>query len=66
MYYVIQVIGRQEDKVVDQIRKKISEDIAIDVFVPKRKQLKKYEGKWHEITERIFPGYVFVESNSSK
>lgn len=66
MYFVIQVIGGKESSIVDILNRKISKDIAKECFIPVRKRLKKYNGKWNKVTERYFPGYVFIDSSNPK
>ena len=68
MYYVIQVKTGKEQEAIDDI-KKYREDhnpIAMDVFSPYRKVMKKYRGEFKEVTERCFPGYIFVETDDIK
>lgn len=39
-----------------------AQDLAVEVFFPKRKMKKRYRGKWNTITEKLFPGYLFIET----
>ena len=66
MYYVIQVKSGREDKVVEEIMKQNRKTVVFDAFLPKRKSKRKYKDGWHEIEERCFPGYVFVETDAPK
>lgn len=61
-WYVIQVRSRQEEKIKKSCEMLISNDILIDCFIPKNKRLKKFAGKWFEVEETLFPGYVFLVS----
>ena len=64
MYYVIQVRTGKEFQTIDAIKKQLGEKEGFDVFTPYRKVMKKYKGGvLKEVTERCFPGYVFVETN---
>ena len=58
MIYVIRVLTRHEDETIELIKKKIDRKIAIDSFSPKRRRLKKYEGRWQNVEERCFPGLL--------
>ena len=42
------------------IKKMIAESILESCFVPMRRFKKKFGGKWHEVMEKLFPGYVFL------
>lgn len=66
MYYVIQVQGGKEDKVIEEIAKQNHPSVVLDAFAPKRKAKRKYKDGWQEIEERCFPGYVFVETDAAK
>ena len=60
MWYVMQVISGQENRAVLLIKKMIAESILESCFVPMRRFKKKFGGKWHEVMEKLFPGYVFL------
>jgi transcriptional antiterminator NusG len=38
----------------------LTKDILKESFVPKRERKKKFNGKWKVVTEKLFPGYVFI------
>ena len=62
MWYVMQVISGQENRTVFLVEKTVSKEILESCFVPVRRLRKKYHGAWHEVTEKLFPGYVFMIS----
>ena len=62
-WYVIQVRSRMEEKIKDICEKLISKDILMSSFIPKRRLVKKIHGKWEEIEEILFSGYVFLVSD---
>lgn len=66
MYFVINTISQKESEIFDKITRNISKEIYSDLFIVKRKRLKKKEGKWSEYEERLFPGYIFVETSNPK
>ena len=60
MWYVMQVISGQENRAVLLIDKLAEEGMLERCFVPMRRLKKKFHGEWSEVTEKIFPGYVFL------
>ena len=63
MYYVIQVAPREENQVETLIRELLPSDVCRQCFHLRRHILKKYHGEWHDIHEKLLPGYVFVETD---
>ena len=63
MYYVVNVKTGKEQQAIDDILKNKPEGIKFDCFAPRRKALRKFKGQLKEVTERCFPGYVFVETD---
>lgn len=66
MYFVIHTTSGKEDELIENIKKNYDPSIFKDVFCVKRELKKKFNGKWNDITERLFPGYIFVETDSPK
>ncbi len=62
MWYVIQVIGGHEQKVLRQIEKMVNIQTYKQVFIPTYEIKKRYAGAWQLCREVLFPGYVFVET----
>lgn len=62
MWYVMQVISGREEHTVLMVKRTLSRGILKYCFVPMRRMKKKYRGEWLEITEKLFPGYVFLVS----
>ncbi len=63
MWYVMQVVSGREGQTVLMMEKTLSVGILETCFIPMRRRKKKYHGSWHEITEKMFPGYVFLISD---
>lgn len=63
-WYVIQVRSRKEEYIASKCKSLISKDVLTDCFIPKYKKMKKYRGKWHNVEEVLFSGYVFLVSNN--
>ena len=66
MYYVIQVKTGKEETMIEDIKKQLKDLSDYDVFSPFRKSLRKFKGVTKEVTERCFPGYVFVNTEKPK
>lgn len=60
MWYVMQVISGQENRAVLLTEKLTDDGILENCFVPMRRLKKKFHGEWNEVTEKLFPGYVFL------
>ncbi len=61
MWYVIQVLTGLEGEICGQCQKTVKEP-GEDVFVMMAERMTKIQEKWTRITSRLFPGYVFVET----
>ncbi len=60
---VVQTFTGKED-LLDTYLEKI-EDVqclVLDTFFPKRQVRKRFRGEWNTVTEKLFPGYLFVET----
>lgn len=66
MYYVIQVQTSKENKMIEEIKRHLSEDILIDCFSPIFIQRKNIKGIWVDFNKPAFPGYIFIETNDIK
>jgi transcriptional antiterminator NusG len=63
MYYVVQVAPREEKNVEALVRELLPSDVCQRCFHMKRHVLKKYHGEWHDVHEKLLPGYVFIETD---
>lgn len=61
MWYVIQTTTGKEQELVDIIHKSIPPDSYEACFFMKRDLLKRLGGRWLEVTETLFPAYVFLD-----
>ena len=66
MYYVIQVQTSKEDRMIEEIKRHLSDDVLIDVFTPLYVQRKKIKGEWVDVEKPAFPGYIFIETDNIK
>lgn len=62
MWYVIQVYTGKELEIAQQCRDRVVEKRE-DVFVPLAERWTKIRGERMLITSRLFPGYVFIETD---
>lgn len=63
-WYVIQVRSRTEEKIKKACEMMISKKYLKECFIPKNIRLKKVLGKWIEVEEILFNGYVFLVSDN--
>lgn len=63
MWYVIQVISGQEEKVLEMIRQYGIQKYIEKCFIPQYERKKKYLGQWRIERAVLFPGYLFVISS---
>ncbi len=61
MWYVIQVYTGKELEIAQQCRERVADE-GEDVFVPLAERWTKIRGERTLITSRLFPGYVFIET----
>lgn len=61
--FVVQAIGGQEDRAAALIAK-LAQGAVEDCFVPKREVMHRKSGQWHHTLEKLFPGYVFVQTSA--
>lgn len=62
MWYVIQVFTGRELEIAQQCRDRVTVE-GEDVFVPLAERWTKIRGERTLITSRLFPGYVFIETD---
>ncbi len=63
MIYVLQVMTGRESEVITFMEALVDKEYYNDVYYPTRKMQKKFKGQWNEVTEKLIPGYIFVESD---
>lgn len=66
MYFVIQVMSKTENALMNQIKNNFDSSLVSDVFIPIKERMKKINGKWVKTEEKFFPGYIFVETSKPK
>lgn len=61
--YVVQVAGGQEACAAEMIARH-AQGAVEDCFIPKWEVMRRQSGQWHRKLEKLFPGYVFVQTNA--
>lgn len=62
MWYVIQVYTGREREIAEQCRARVAVE-GEDVFIPLVERMTKIRGEWEQVKTRLFPGYVFIETD---
>lgn len=62
MWYVMQVAAGRESQTVVMLERVLTSDVLENCFIPMRRLKKKFHGRWQEIAQKLFPGYVFLIS----
>ena len=65
MWYVIQTLKGQENKVADAVTRDVAED-GENVFVFEYEKEYRIKGKWVKNRKPFFPGYIFVDMEKAK
>ncbi len=63
MYYVMQVVTGTEDRIEEQVKVMVDNELYHFCFHPMRQIKKKFRGEWKVIHEKLLPGYVFITSD---
>lgn len=59
-WYVVQVRSGHERQIAEKCRTLISKEVLQDCFIPEYVYKKKYMGKWHDVKDILFKGYIFM------
>lgn len=63
MWYVMQVVGGKEKRVLALLKRYFSSSLLQECFIPQYEIMRKYRGEWHRAVEILFPGYLVVLTN---
>lgn len=61
MWYVVQVYTGTETEICEQCRSRLMED-GEEIFILQAEKMIKIRGRWSLTMGKLFPGYVFVET----
>lgn len=64
MWYVIHTMSGMEQKCLQQCRRYVDEADYKEIFIPLYMTQKHFKKEWHEVTETLFPGYLFVDTEN--
>lgn len=64
MWYVIQTETGKEEKTKAFIEKRVSAAVYHDIRVLYYEMKRRYLGEWHKEKNRLFPGYLFIDSDN--
>lgn len=64
MWYVAQVNSGQEAAVRDMCKQMIDPAILQDAFLPEYETMRKIQGEWKRVRRMLFPGYLFMVTDS--
>ena len=66
-WYILNVMAGQENKIAAEIKSMIArgslENNVLDAFVPSKQIFKIKKGKKVQESQKLFPGYVFINAN---
>lgn len=63
MFYAMQIMTGQEEKTEKLCRTIIEQPLLSDIFYPQAETMRKCRGIWIKISEPLFPGYLFADTN---
>jgi transcription termination/antitermination protein NusG len=68
-WYILNVMAGQENKIATEIKSMVSQgalaENVVDAMVPSKQVMKIKRGKKIQDSQKLFPGYVFVNANIS-
>lgn len=62
MWYVVHAAEGTEAAAIEKCRNAIPTAIATKIFSPDHEFMRRYQGAWHIKVGKLFPGYIFIES----
>lgn len=66
MWYVLHCPSLKEETIIQSCKQHISPHILQDAFLLTCDRMKRYQGSWHIDTVKIFPEYIFLDSEDPK
>ena len=64
MFYVLQIAPHEESRIEQILRESMPSSLCKQCFHPMRRRTRKIRGEWIETSEKLLPGYVFVETDN--
>lgn len=66
MWYALYCPETDEEAILKSCRENISSAVLKDAFLFTYERMKRYQGSWHLEKEKMFPDYIFLESEHSE
>lgn len=66
MWYVLYCPKTNEEDILQSCKKNISGTVLKDAFLLTYERMKRYQGSWHLEKEKMFPDYIFLESDDGE
>lgn len=63
-YFALQVVTRREARFLRVAHQALEELPGVHVFWPRRSLKVRRAGRWREVLQPVFPGYLFLEAES--
>ncbi|MGN0240190.1 MAG: antiterminator LoaP [Candidatus Weimeria sp.] len=60
MWYVIWTGTGKESDTRQLLIEKMSKTVYDDIVIPKKNMLQKFHGEWRQVIKKLYPGYLFV------
>ena len=60
MWYVVQVVGGRECRVLQMVEQLAGDNVLQECFIPQYEIMKRFQGEWRRCTEILLPGYLFL------
>ena len=65
MWYILHCPQKNEDMILQSCRQKIDRSVLKDAFSFTCEKMRRYQGSWHLEKQKLFPEYVFLESDDA-
>ena len=62
MWYVLWVMTGREENIINAIHNKVPDELYSKAWIPTRVKIAKFHGEEQQSLIRLFPGYVFVDT----
>ncbi len=63
-FFALQVVTRREARFLRAANQALETEPSVRLFWPRRSLKVRREGRWREVLQPVFPGYLFVEAES--
>ena len=60
MWYVLWTGTGKESDTKQLLAERMSETVYNEIVIPKKNMLQKFHGEWRQVTKKLYPGYLFI------